>query len=130
MLKVTNVNRAPSFRTAYDAKGYLSVEECPDKNLVTQEYEPIALLVKRMQRGELVQRREDAYYESDTLERDNLLDDMNPTESPDFDLADASALLGSMQKGADAPTGGKTPVERADASGAPVGAEESPPPTP
>ncbi|QCS36960.1 hypothetical protein [Tortoise microvirus 34] len=84
------------FRSITDLKGYLDYERIEDEGLVDQDYESLSSIIARMQRGESVASRNDYYYESD-MDDGDLFESMNPLESPDADLADASALMDSIQ---------------------------------
>ena len=95
------------FRSVTDLKAYADSEEIPDYDLTDQNWESVASIVARMQRGESVATRP-AYYESDyESDKDTLLDGLNPTDSYDFDLADASRLQYELSQSKPAPKGGQ-----------------------
>lgn len=85
------------FRTAYNLLGYVDHEVVQGDSLTDpNDYVPIAVLVGRMQRGEVVRFRSDVIYEDD-VSPDELLDRDDPTLSSDFDLADASAVRADIE---------------------------------
>jgi len=99
LVQISGSNSAVPFLTAYDRQGYEEYEVFDGDDIVDQDYESIGSIIARMQRGEVIQKR-DAYYESDNAPDSLvLLDNMDTLESPDADLSDVSLLLAMQAQG-------------------------------
>ena len=88
------------FRTMYDRLEAYSDGEYydPDTSLTrTEDWEPIESIVRRMTRGEVVNQIHSVEFDTDSGDSvDDILDNPDPTQSPDWDLADSTAVLGAL----------------------------------